>query len=91
VLEGLAGLRAGRRAAVAQAPVGLHRAAVCAQDLHPCVLGSTAAGPGRRAAAAAGGESVQEGLGEQSEAFGKRIEIVVIDPSSPYASRIAAA
>jgi transposase len=34
---------------------------------------------------------VREWLGEQSKAFRKRIEIVVIDPSAPYASGIRAA
>ena len=34
---------------------------------------------------------VRDWLGEQSDAFRRRIEIVVIDPSAPYASGIRAA
>jgi transposase len=37
------------------------------------------------------GGCVRDWLGEQSEAFRRRIEIVVIDPSAPYASGIRAA
>jgi transposase len=37
------------------------------------------------------GGCVREWLGEQSEAFRRQIEIVVIDPSAPYASGIRAA
>jgi transposase len=37
------------------------------------------------------GACVRDWLGEQSDAFRRRIEIVVIDPSAPYASGIRAA
>jgi transposase len=49
-------------------------------------------GPGSLLGLAPGrtGECVRECLGEQSEAFRRRIEIVVIDPSAPYASSIRA-
>jgi transposase len=45
---------------------------------HPGALFGLA--PGRT------GGSVREWLGEQSDAFRRRIEIVVIDHSAPYAS-----
>ena len=50
---------------------------------HPGAL--LALAPGRT------GGCVRDWLGEQSEAFRRRIEIVVIDPSAPYASAIRAA
>jgi transposase len=37
------------------------------------------------------GGCIRDWLGEQSDAFRRRIEIVVIDPSAPYASGIRAA
>ena len=49
---------------------------------HPGVLLGLA--PGRTAAC------VRDWLGEQSDAFRRRIEIVVIDPSAPYASGVRA-
>jgi transposase len=54
----------------------------CSRDGPGSLLGLA---PGRT------GACVREWLGEQSEAFRKRIEIVVIDPSAPYASGIRAA
>lgn len=54
----------------------------CSRDGQGSLLGLA---PGRT------GACVREWLGEQSEAFRKRIEIVVIDPSAPYASGIRAA
>ena len=54
----------------------------CSRDGPGSLLGLA---PGRT------GGCVREWLGEQSEAFRKRIEIVVIDPSAPYASGIRAA
>ena len=53
----------------------------CSRDGPGSLLGLA---PGRT------GACVREWLGEQSEAFRKRIEIVVIDPSAPYASGIRA-
>jgi hypothetical protein len=53
----------------------------CSRDGLGSLLGLA---PGRT------GACVREWLGEQSEAFRKRIEIVVIDPSAPYASAIRA-
>jgi transposase len=54
----------------------------CSRDGPGSLLGLA---PGRT------GACVREWLGEQSEAFRKRIEIAVIDPSAPYASGIRAA
>ncbi|MGH3100361.1 MAG: ISL3 family transposase, partial [Thermoleophilia bacterium] len=54
----------------------------CSRDGPGSLLGLA---PGRT------GGCVREWLGEQSEKFRKRIEIVVIDPSAPYASGIRAA
>ena len=58
-----------------------------------CFVDCTRDGPGSLLGLAPGrtGACVREWLGEQSEAFRKRIEIVVIDPSAPYASGIRAA
>ena len=54
----------------------------CSRDGPGSLLGLP---PGRT------GACVREWLGEQTSAFRKRIEIVVIDPSAPYASGIRAA
>jgi transposase len=55
-------------------------------DCTPCHPGPLLGlAPGRT------GGCVREWLGEQSDAFRRRIEIVVIDPSAPYASGIRAA
>jgi transposase len=54
----------------------------CSRDGSGSLLGLA---PGRT------GGCVRDWLGEQSDAFRKRIEIVVIDPSAPYASGIRAA
>jgi transposase len=54
----------------------------CSRDGSGSLLGLA---PGRT------GACVRDWLGEQSDAFRKRIEIVVIDPSAPYASGIRAA
>jgi transposase len=54
----------------------------CSRDGPGSLLGLA---PGRT------GACVKDWLGEQSDAFRKRIEIVVIDPSAPYASGIRAA
>jgi hypothetical protein len=54
----------------------------CSRDGPGSLLGLA---PGRT------GACVREWLGEQSAAFRRRIEIVVIDPSAPYASGIRAA
>jgi transposase len=50
-------------------------------------------GPGSLLGLAPGrtGSCVKDWLGEQSDAFRRKIEIVVIDPSAPYASGIRAA
>jgi len=54
----------------------------CSRDGSGSLLGLA---PGRT------GVCVRDWLGEQSEAFRRRIDIVVIDPSAPYASGIRAA
>jgi transposase len=54
----------------------------CSRDGPGSLLGLA---PGRT------GACVKDWLGEQSEAFCKKVEIVVIDPSAPYASGIRAA
>jgi transposase len=54
----------------------------CSRDGPGSLLGLA---PGRT------GGCVKDWLGEQSDTFRKRIEIVVIDPSAPYASGIRAA
>jgi transposase len=54
----------------------------CSRDGPGSLLGLA---PGRT------GGCVKDWLGEQTDAFRKRIEIVVIDPSAPYASGIRAA
>jgi transposase len=54
----------------------------CSRDGPGSLLGLA---PGRT------GGCVRDWLGEQSDAFRKRIEIVVIDPSAPYASGIRTA
>src|SRR5829696_4643829 len=54
----------------------------CSRDGPGSLLGLA---PGRT------GGCVRDWLGEQTDAFRKRIEIVIIDPSAPYASGIRAA
>jgi transposase len=56
-------------------------------------VGCTPGHPGALLGLAPGrtGGCVREWLGEQSDTFRRRIEIVVIDPSAPYASGIRAA
>ena len=58
-----------------------------------CFVDCSRDGPGSLLGLAPGrtGACVREWLGEQSDEFRKRIEIVVIDPSAPYASGIRAA
>jgi len=54
----------------------------CSRDGPGSLLGLA---PGRT------GACVKDWLGEQSDAFRKKVEIVVIDPSAPYASGVRAA